>query len=141
MNGVRRDGKGRPGRKNGSLPSFVVQEHHARTHHYDFRLEHDGVLKSWAVPRGMPDGPGEKRLAVETEDHPLDYASFEGDIPEGEPGAGRVLLWDHGTFQILSWENDRIEVFLEGQRLQGKFVLLRFRKAGDKDWLVLRVKN
>ncbi|HQJ19329.1 MAG TPA: DNA polymerase ligase N-terminal domain-containing protein [Methanolinea sp.] len=141
MNGDRRDGKERPGRNDGSFFSFVVQEHHARTHHYDFRLEHDGVLKSWAVPKGMPDLPGQRRLAVETEDHPLDYATFEGVIPEGEPGAGTVLLWDHGTFRILSWEKDRIEVFLEGQRLQGKFVLLRFRKAGEKDWLVLRAKN
>lgn len=78
---------------------------------------------------------------METEDHPLDYATFEGVIPEGEPGAGTVLLWDNGTFRILSWEKDRIEVFLEGQRLQGKFVLLRFRKAGEKDWLVIRAKN
>jgi len=122
-------------------PRFVVQEHYARSHHFDFRLERDGVLKSWAVPRGMPAAPGEKRLAVETEDHPLEYATFEGEIPEGEPGAGTVSLWDSGSLRVLLWGEERIEVVLEGARLQGKYVLFRFRKAGERDWLLLRAKG
>lgn len=124
---------------NGSL--FVIQEHRARTHHFDFRIERDGVLKSWAIPRGMPDIPGEKRLAVMTEDHPLDYAGFEGEIPEGEPGAGTVSLWDSGSARVLSWDEGKIEVLLSGARVRGKYFLLRFRRAGEKDWLLIRAKD
>ncbi|MDI9634039.1 MAG: DNA polymerase ligase N-terminal domain-containing protein [Methanolinea sp.] len=120
---------------------FVVQEHFARTHHYDFRLERDGVLKSWAVPKGLPEVPGDQRLAVETEDHPLDYAGFEGVIPEGEPGAGEVSLWDTGRYTEISWGEDKIEVVLEGERTRGKYVLVRFRGGKGKDWLLIRPRK
>jgi DNA ligase D-like protein (predicted ligase)/DNA ligase D-like protein (predicted 3'-phosphoesterase) len=119
---------------------FVVQEHHARALHYDFRLEKDGVLKSWAVPKGIPE-TDEKRLAVETEDHPYEYGSFEGTIPKGQYGAGTVKIWDKGTYETKIWENDKIEVTLNGQRLRGRYVLVRLKKAGDKDWLLLKGKE
>jgi len=116
---------------------FVLHEHLARHHHFDFRLERDGVLKSWAVPKGLPEKPGERRLAIETEDHPLDYISFEGTIPEGEYGAGSVKIADHGNYEPLTWTDDRIEVILHGEKFTGKFILLRFKKAGEKEWIVL----
>jgi bifunctional non-homologous end joining protein LigD len=126
--------------KKGSKPIFVIQEHHARALHYDFRLEKDGVLKSWAVPKGMPESD-EKRLAVETEDHPYEYRTFEGTIPKGQYGAGTVKIWDKGTYEAKIWENDKIEVTLDGQRLKGRYVLVRLKRAGDKDWLLLKGKE
>ena len=126
--------------KKGSKPIFVIQEHHARALHYDFRLEKDGVLKSWAVPKGMPESD-EKRLAVETEDHPYEYRTFEGTIPKGQYGAGTVKIWDKGTYETKIWENDKIEVTLDGQRLKGRYVLVRLKRAGDKDWLLLKGKE
>jgi len=120
---------------------FVLHEHAARHHHFDFRLEHDGVLASWAVPKGLPEKSGERRLAVAVEDHPLDYIGFEGRIPEGEYGAGEVKIADSGTYDPIAWDTDRIEVFLHGSRFMGKYVLIRFRKAGEKEWLVLRAKE
>jgi DNA ligase D-like protein (predicted ligase)/DNA ligase D-like protein (predicted 3'-phosphoesterase) len=131
--------KGTVEKKGGKL-IYVIQEHHARALHYDFRLEKDGVLKSWAVPKGMPEGD-EKRLAVETEDHPYDYGSFAGTIPKGQYGAGTVTIWDRGTYMAKIWENDKIEVTLDGQRLKGHYVLVRLRRAGDKDWLLLKGKG
>jgi len=116
---------------------FVLHEHLARHHHFDFRLERDGVLKSWAVPKGLPEKPGERRLAIETEDHPLDFISFEGTIPVGEYGAGTVKIADHGNYEPLTWTDDRIEIVLHGEKFTGKFILLRFKKAGEKDWIVL----
>jgi DNA ligase D-like protein (predicted 3'-phosphoesterase) len=124
-----------------SLRIFVVQEHKATHLHYDLRLEADGVLRSWAVPKGIPERPGVRHLAVETEDHPLDYAGFEGTIPEGEYGAGEVKIWDSGIFEPLVWEEDKIEVVLKGDRLAGRYVLVRFRRAGGKDWLLFRAKD
>jgi DNA ligase D-like protein (predicted ligase)/DNA ligase D-like protein (predicted 3'-phosphoesterase) len=121
--------------------AFVVQEHHARRLHYDLRLEKNGVLKSWAVPKGMPEQPGEKRLAVETEDHPLEYRSFEGTIPEGQYGAGTVKIFDSGTYETKVWSENMVEFTLHGQRLRGRYVLARFKKAGEKQWLVLRAKE
>ena len=113
-------------------PVFVIQKHDASNLHYDFRLEVDGVLKSWAVPKGPSTDPSEKRLAMPTEDHPLEYADFEGVIPEGEYGAGPVLVWDTGNYRNLRQEKDdgaasmeqayadgKLEVYLEGQKLQG----------------------
>ena len=120
---------------------FVVQEHHARRLHYDLRLEKDGVLKSWAVPKGIPEKPGDKRLAVQVEDHPYDYAKFEGTIPEGQYGAGLVTIWDKGTYDTKIWNEDMIEFILHGQRLNGRCVLTRFKKAGENNWLLLKTKE
>ena len=117
---------------------FVIQEHHARHLHYDLRLERDGVLKSWAVPRGIPEAAGEKHLAVAVEDHPLEYGSFEGEIPEGEYGAGTVTIWDSGTYDTKHWDDAKIEVTLHGRRIDGAYVLVRFRRAGKNNWLLLR---
>ena len=117
---------------------FVVQEHHARHLHYDLRLERDGVLKSWAVPKGIPATPGEKHLAVAVEDHPLEYGTFEGEIPKGEYGAGAVSIWDSGTYKTKHWDEGKIEVRLKGKRLDGPYVLVKFKRAGDKDWLLFR---
>lgn len=119
--------------------SFVVQEHHARRLHYDLRLERDGTLKSWAVPKGIPSKQSEKRLAVETEDHPLEYSRFEGTIPKGQYGAGIVKIWDKGLYEPKLWEKDKIEFSLNGGKLTGKYLLTRLKKAGEKDWLILRV--
>jgi DNA ligase D-like protein (predicted ligase)/DNA ligase D-like protein (predicted 3'-phosphoesterase) len=121
--------------------TFVVQEHHARRLHYDLRLEKNGVLKSWAVPKGLPEKPGEKRLAVETEDHPLDYRSFQGTIPKGQYGAGTVEIFDSGTYETKVWNENMVEFTLHGQRLHGRFVLARFKKAGEKQWILLKAKE
>jgi DNA ligase D-like protein (predicted 3'-phosphoesterase) len=117
---------------------FVVQEHHARRLHYDLRLEKDGVLKSWAVPKGIPESTDEKRLAVETEDHPLGYADFEGTIPKGQYGAGTVEIWDKGLYELKVWDEKMIEFTLEGEKLKGRYVLVRLKKAGEKSWLLLK---
>ena len=118
--------------------SFVVQEHHSHKLHYDLRLERDGVLKSWAVPKGIPETPGEKHLAVAVEDHPLEYGTFEGEIPKGEYGAGTVTIWDHGTYETKHWDEKKIEVHLQGTRLSGMYVLVKFGRAGKNDWLLFR---
>jgi DNA ligase D-like protein (predicted ligase)/DNA ligase D-like protein (predicted 3'-phosphoesterase) len=120
---------------------FVVQEHHARRLHYDLRLEREGVLRSWAVPKGIPTQSGEKRLAVQTEDHPLDYRKFEGTIPLGQYGAGTVRIWDKGNYDLKVWAEDKIEFTLNGERLRGKYVLAKFKKAGEKDWLLLKTRD
>jgi len=121
-------------------PLFVIQEHEASHHHFDLRLEREGVLRSWAVPKGVPEKSGEKRLAVATEDHPLEYADFEGTIPEGEYGAGTVSIWDKGLYEPLVWEDDKIEVMMKGERITGRYVLVRFKSAGEKGWLILKAK-
>jgi DNA ligase D-like protein (predicted 3'-phosphoesterase) len=126
------------GGKTGEGRIFVVQEHHARRLHYDLRLENDGVLKSWAVPKGMPESPDEKRLAVETEDHPLEYANFEGTIPKGQYGAGTVKIWDKGVYELKVWDEKMVEFTLKGQKLTGRYVLVRLKKAGEKNWLLLK---
>ena len=119
---------------------YVIQEHHARALHFDLRLEKDGVLKSWAVPKGIPEGD-EKHLAVEVEDHPFEYGSFEGTIPKGQYGAGTVKIWDKGHYEPKLWEKDKIEVTLNGQRLKGRYILVRLKRAGDKNWLLLKGKE
>lgn len=117
---------------------FVVQKHRARTLHYDFRLERDGVFKSWAVPKGVPEEVGERHLAIQVPDHPLEYGSFEGTIPEGEYGAGTVEIWDAGTYELLEWSDDTIGFVLHGRRLEGKYALVRFSRKGPRDWLLFR---
>jgi bifunctional non-homologous end joining protein LigD len=130
------------GEKKGRKLVFVVQEHHARRLHYDLRLEKDGVLKSWAVPKGIPLASGDRRLAVQVEDHPYDYAGFEGTIPEGHYGAGTVKIWDKGTYEPKLWEDDKIEFILHGQTLEGRYVLVRLKKAKeDNAWLLLKGKE
>jgi DNA ligase D-like protein (predicted 3'-phosphoesterase) len=120
---------------------FVVQEHHARRLHYDLRLENGGVLRSWAVPKGIPDSTEQKRLAVQTEDHPIEYAKFEGTIPAGQYGAGTVKIWDHGSFEPKVWDENMVEFTLNGQRLKGRYVLVRLKKAGEKSWLLLKGRD
>ena len=118
---------------------FVVQEHHARRPHFDVRLERDGVLVSWAVPRGLPEEPGAIRLAVHTEDHPMEYAEFQGDIPAGEYGGGHVAIWDRGTYETLKWSQDEVEVILHGRQVTGRFVFFRRSRTTDTDdWMVRR---
>lgn len=120
---------------------FVLHEHSARHHHFDFRLEHNGVLKSWAVPKGLPEKPGERRLAIMVEDHSLEYIGFQGTIPEGQYGAGDVKIADTGSYESLVWTDDRIEVRLRGREISGKYVLIPFKKAGENQWLIIRAKE
>jgi bifunctional non-homologous end joining protein LigD len=134
-------GRARKGRT--KAPVFVVQRHAARRLHYDFRLERDGVLVSWAVPKGVPIEPGQQHLAVHVEDHPLEYATFEGEIPKGEYGAGTVEIWDRGTYDLLDEKKDGgLTVQLHGRRLQGTWALVPAKLAGDpKNWLLLRKRD
>jgi bifunctional non-homologous end joining protein LigD len=115
---------------------FVVQEHHARRLHWDLRLEHDGVLVSWALPRGIPQHPDENRLAVHTEDHPLEYIDFEGEIPKGEYGAGTMAIFDTGTYEAEKLRDDEVIATFHGERFQGRYALFRTR---GKDWLIHRM--
>lgn len=115
---------------------FVVQKHHATTLHYDLRLSMEGVLKSWAVPKEPPAKPSVKRLAIQTEDHPLDYADFEGEIPEGLYGAGKVEIWDKGSCELKEKTENKIEFILHGDRLRGDYVLIRYKN----NWLFFKVK-
>jgi bifunctional non-homologous end joining protein LigD len=117
---------------------FVVQEHHARRLHWDFRLERDGVLVSWALPKGVPDDPAVNHLAVHTEDHPLEYATFHGEIPKGEYGGGSVTIWDHGTYEVGKWTEREVKVTLHGERLAGGYVLFATGAPGDKNWMIHR---
>jgi DNA ligase D-like protein (predicted 3'-phosphoesterase) len=130
---------------------FVIQKHQARTLHYDFRLEAGGVLKSWAVPKGPSSDPRVKRLALPTEDHPLEYAGFEGNIPEGEYGAGTVEIWDSGTYRNLKIEDGKeippekaindghITFWLEGKKLKGGYALTRTGRGKDERWLLVKM--
>jgi DNA ligase D-like protein (predicted 3'-phosphoesterase) len=117
---------------------FVIHEHHARHHHWDLRLEKGGVLKSWAVPKGLSEETGVKRLAVEVEDHPLDYADFEGAIPEGQYGAGDVVVWDKGAYAVESWEKDKVTISLHGRRLTGRYAIIHI---SEKSWLVMKLTD
>ncbi len=116
---------------------FVVQEHFARRHHFDFRLEMDGVAKSWAVPKGIPAKRGERRLAIQVEDHSVEYMDFEGVIPEGY-GKGEVRIWDRGTYKLLKRTEDEIKFELNGEKLKGVYVLIKFPKAGKDAWLLIK---
>jgi bifunctional non-homologous end joining protein LigD len=123
-----------------TLPRFVVHQHQARHLHYDFRLEMNGVLRSWAVPKGMPQRPGVRRLAIQVEDHPLAYIDFEGTIPQGQYGAGTVRIWDSGTYTLEKAEPDELKFVLHGAKLKGAFVLVRMKKQPD-NWMLLRPKT
>src|SRR6266542_3177599 len=142
-------GKGR----RSSRPRFVIQKHDATSLHYDFRLEAAGVLKSWAVPKGPSTNPKDKRLAMPTEDHPLDYAGFEGVIPEGEYGAGPVIVWDTGTYRILTEKDGRevpvedaverghVKVWLEGKKLTGGYALTRIGGGKKGRWILVKMDD
>ncbi|HEV2907145.1 MAG TPA: non-homologous end-joining DNA ligase, partial [Actinomycetota bacterium] len=121
-----------PGAPGGEGTLFVIQKHNATRLHYDLRLERDGVLASWAVPRGLPTSPGEKRLAVQTEDHPLDYGSFEGWIPKGHYGAGEVRMFDRGTYEAIEWKDDKLTFRLHGHRHRGEYHLVKTNQG----WLI-----
>jgi bifunctional non-homologous end joining protein LigD len=131
------------GTKRGEDPIFVVQRHDARRLHYDFRLERNGALASWAVPKGVPLEPGQQHLAVHVEDHPIEYATFEGEIPKGQYGAGSVEIWDNGTYELLEEKKDGgLTVRLHGKRLDGTYALVPAKLSGDpKNWLILRKKD
>ncbi len=116
---------------------FVVHKHEATRLHYDFRIESDGVLKSWAIPKVPPTERGIKRLAVYTEDHPLEYIHFEGTIPEGNYGAGKVEIWDSGKFVLLENLKDKIVIDIKGNILKGKYCLIKF-KDQEKNWLFFK---
>jgi DNA ligase D-like protein (predicted 3'-phosphoesterase) len=118
--------------------TYVIQKHTATHLHYDLRLEMDGTLKSWAVPKEPPTSTGVKRLIVQVEDHPLDYADFEGVIPEGKYGAGKVEIWDKGTYKVIDREEDKLVVEINGSKLRGSYVLIRFK--GKKNWLFFKKK-
>ena len=147
-----RGGGGRSGGRRRGGPIFVVQQHDARSRHWDFRLEVGGVLRSWAVPKGPSTDPREKRLAVEVEDHPLAYADFEGVIPEGEYGAGAVIVWDRGRYENRSTDDDGAEVsleqalrrgaaelWLEGEKIRGGYALVRAGLGGQpENWLLIK---
>ena len=121
---------------------YVIQEHRARRLHWDLRLEREGVLKSWALPKEPPTQPGVRRLAVQVEDHALEYGDFEGTIPEGEYGAGTVKIWDRGTYIPLRWDPNEIVVEIRGEKLRGRYVLIRFQPEKDpKNWLFFRTKE
>ncbi len=145
MRDLQRSGEPDDGATDGeeSEPIFVVQEHHASSLHYDFRLEHDGVLVSWAVPKGPSLDPAQKRLAVKVEDHPRSSADFEGIIPEGEYGAGTVLVWDRGNYEAetdvaAGLEDGRLEVELVGQKLRGGWALVKFGDPEEDNWLLVK---
>ena len=129
-------GARRPKRGKSAGNRFVVQEHHARRLHWDLRLEKDGVLVSWALPRGFPDSPDENRLAVHTEDHPLEYLTFEADIPAGQYGGGKMTVWDTGTYQAEKFTDDKVVVRFEGGRVRGRYALFQTRNG---DWLIHRM--
>ena len=115
---------------------FVIQEHHATRLHWDLRLEHDGVAVSWALPRGVPETPDENRLAVHTEDHPLEYLDFHGTIPKGNYGAGEMTIWDSGTYVAEKWEEKKVVAVFEGERVRGRYALFQTR---GKDWMIHRM--
>lgn len=120
---------------------FVVHEHHASHLHWDLRLEMDRVLKSWAVPKEPPTAKGTKRLAIHVEDHPLSYAKFEGEIPEGNYGAGKVKIWDEGKYELLKNSEKEIEINFHGKKLKGKYALIKthYGAKPDKSWLFFKI--
>ena len=132
--------KGRPAKK--SLSRFVVHKHKASHLHWDFRLEMEGVLKSWAIPKEPPAEPGLKRLAVAVEDHPVSYINFQGLIPEGNYGAGKVEIWDKGSYNLMVRKNNELKFCLKGKRLKGHYILIKPKgsRFGPKAWLFFKIK-
>jgi bifunctional non-homologous end joining protein LigD len=128
---------GGSGRKRKGSPRFVIQEHSATRLHWDLRLEHDGTAPSWAIPNGMPMTPDENRLAVRTEDHPLEYLEFEGEIPEGQYGAGTMRIWDQGTYELEKWTAGKVMLDFAGEKVRGRYAI--FRTRGEKDWMIHRI--
>ena len=124
------------------MPKFIVHEHHATRLHFDFRLEMEGVLKSWAVPKGPSMNPRDKRLAIMVDDHTLEYGSYEGIIPDGQYGSGAVVIWDSGEYELLKGDirQGRIEFYLRGDRLHGGFSLVKM-SAKQKEWLLIKKKD
>jgi len=122
-------------------PLYVIQKHYASHLHYDLRLEMDGVLKSWAIPKEPPTEEGVRRLAVQTEDHPIEYGDFEGIIAEGQYGAGKVEIWDKGDFELLKREENEIIVRINGKKLNGTYCLIRFKPEDKKNWLLFKKKS
>lgn len=123
-------------------PRFVVHEHHSTHLHYDFRLEINGVLRSWAIPKGPSMNPAEKRLAIQVEDHPIEYFDFEGIIPQGQYGAGTVVIWDSGSFTIIDEQNNRLSFSLNGKKLKGNFTLVHLKGRGKgNEWLLIKQKD
>src|SRR3954466_9547463 len=135
--------RGRKPKQAAKATRFVIQEHHARRLHWDLRLEHDGTLVSFALPRGVPEDPKQNRLAVHTEDHPLEYLEFEGDIPKGEYGAGTMRIWDRGTYETHKFDDDKVEITFHGERLHGRYGLFPLKKRkgepSGKDWMIHRM--
>jgi DNA ligase D-like protein (predicted 3'-phosphoesterase) len=123
--------------KKGENKIYVIQKHDASHLHYDLRLEMDGILKSWAIPKEPPTEKNIKRLAVQTEDHPVDYAKFEGEISEGEYGAGSVEIWDDGTYDLVEKKDDKIVVNINGKKLKGNYCLIKFKNQ-EKNWLFFK---
>ena len=134
---------GSGGRKMLSGNRFVIHKHCAKNIHYDFRLEINSVLKSWAIPKQVPLKYGQKRLAVEVEDHPLSFLHFEGEIPEGEYGAGKIIIWDSGEYELIERKESKIVFKLKGKKIKGKYCLIKFKKDSfNKNlWLLFRVKK
>ena len=133
---------GRSAKRRKDAPRFVVQEHSATRLHWDLRLEHEGALASWALPRFFPNASGDNRLAVRTEDHPLEYLEFHGEIPAGEYGAGTMTVYDTGTYDVLKWEPRKVEVEFHGERLTGRYALFPLARSGEpagKDWMIHRM--
>lgn len=143
------------GKSQKNKPDFVIQKHDASNLHYDFRIEIDGTLKSWSVPKGPSTDPSEKRMAIPTEDHPLEYADFEGVIPEGDYGAGTVMIWDKGTFENIkedddgkqiplkkSFEEGTVEIYLRGEKLQGGYALIKMKSGKmEGNWLLIKMDD
>jgi DNA ligase D-like protein (predicted 3'-phosphoesterase) len=125
------------------MAKFVIQRHDATRLHYDFRLERDGVLKSWALPKGVPESPAERHLAVQVDDHPLEWGNFEGEIPKGSYGAGKVEIWDSGTYDLVEEKPDgTLTVRLHGNLYDGTWTLVPAKLGGEpKNWLILRNRD